>query len=553
MEPIWLPQYPKGVPAQIAGTRWQHLSELFETSCQQYHDQIAFTHLNTSLSFAQLAELGTHLASYLQHQHTLKPGQRLAIMLPNCLQYPVSLYAAFKVGLTVVNINPLYTLRECKNQLMDAQVHAIIVLKQYAHLIADVLANSQLNIPCVIITELADLFGPGRREYYNLLIRTFRKNVPNYELDHAVSLNEALTAGQQNTLIPVSVKSEDIALLQYTGGTTGVAKGAMLSHGNLLANIAQVSHWIQSCLTPGHEIILTAIPLYHIFAFMANCLTFLSLGAQNILISDPRHLTHLIKTMKQHPITCITGVNSLFNTLLHHPKFNKEATAHIKMCLAGGMAVQTSVAERWQQFTGHPILQAYGLTETSPAVSLNPPNLKHFNGSIGLPIPSTQISIRDEKGIEVQQGEPGELFVKGPQVMQGYWRQPQETAQVLDQAGWFATGDMVKIECNGFLYLLERKKEMICVSGFNVYPNEIEELLTRHDGVQEAAVIGVDDPHSGQRVKAFVVKKLPDLDKETLFTYCKSNLTNYKRPKFIEFIDELPKSTVGKVLRKDLQ
>ena len=550
MQAIWLKEYPPHIPAHIQGNKYRSLGDMFAASCGRFASRPAFSHLGRTLSFSEFDSYSEQLAAYLQQCLQLQPKQRIAIMLPNCLQYPIVLYAAFKIGLTVVNVNPLYTMREALNLLRDAEVSALVTLTQNAHLIE--LLKKKINIEHIILTQIGDLLSFPKNYCTNFLVRAFKIKIPSYYLPEAIDFNSALAQGRDLSVAAVTVLSDDIAILQYTSGTTGIAKAAMLSHGNLLANVEQVSLWLNGVVRQGQESIVTALPLYHIFSLLANCITFFSLGAHNILITDPRNIAALIKQLFKLPFSCITGVNSLFNALINHVAFKKLDFSTLSITLGGGMAVQEDVAARWHRITGVPIVQAYGMTETSPAVTINPMTAQSFSKSIGLPIPSTEISIRDKDGNEVALGECGELFVRGPQVMQGYWRNPTESAKVLDQDGWLATGDIVKADQLGYLYLLERKKDMMIVSGFNVYPNEIENVLTQHPSIQEAAVIAIDDPHSGQRAKAFVVKNTAKLDKATVLSYCKANLTNYKCPKEIEFVAELPKSHVGKILRREL-
>jgi len=551
MEPIWLKQYPPGIAAQIQNDSYGNLAELFNASCDRYADKPAFSNLGTTISYQQYQRYSHSFAAYLQQDAQLKRGDRLAIMLPNCLQYPVSIFAAYSIGLILVNVNPLYTVRECLLQLETIELSAIIGLTQYADLLAE-LART-LSIKTVILTELGDLLPPIKAATLNLIIRLFKKKIPSYECPQVISFRDAMQRGAFLKLTPVTVASSDLALLQPTGGTTGVPKLAMLSHQNLLANLAQISSWIISKVNPGEETIITALPLYHIFAFMANGLTFLRFGAHNVLITDPRNIKALIRQMHRYSFTCITGVNTLFNALNNHPDFSALNFSNFRITLGGGTAIQESVANRWQEITGVPLLQAYGLTEASPAVTMNRVTRTAYTPSVGLPLPSTEIQIRDQVGNEVGPEMSGELFIRGPQVMQGYWRNEEETQHVLDEAGWLATGDIVKLDKEGYVYLQERKKDIIMVSGFNVFPNEVEAVLMSHPDIKEAAVVAVDDPESGQRPKAFVVKNSHKLDKDTVIAYCRANLTNYKRPTLIEFIEELPKSNVGKILRKELR
>jgi len=551
MEKIWLNTYMQGVPAEINPDSYQSLAELFTHTCQKYSTKPAFSNMGTSLSFQDLEQQATAFAAYLQHKLGLTKGERVAIMMPNLLQYPIAMFAALKAGFIVVNVNPLYTARELVQQLTNARVDTIVILENFAHVLQEAL--TQVSVKNVIVTRFGDAFSPVKACLVNFVVKHVKKMVPAWEIPGAISFKEVLTQGRDYQLTACEIEPNDIAFLQYTGGTTGVAKGAELSHRNLLANIFQIHAWTAHLTEEGREVVVTALPLYHIFSLTANCLTFFALGAHNILITNPRDIPQFIKLLKKTPFTIMTGVNTLFNGLLNNPHFQNVDFKHLRFVIGGGMAVQKSVAERWKSMTGVPILEGYGLTEASPVVCVNPLNLQAYNGSIGLPLPSTEIKICDEAGDEQPLGEIGELWVKGPQVMRGYWQAPEETQKVLTHDGWLLTGDMAKVDEQGFVRLVERKKDLIIVSGFNVYPTEIEDILTQHPGVLEAAVVGVVNANSGELVKAFVVKKDPNLTAEELIAFCRKHLTAYKVPKQIEFRAELPKTNVGKVLRRKLR
>ena len=482
----------------------------------------------------------------------LKKGDRVAIMMPNCLQYPIATFGVLRAGLTVVNVNPLYTARELKHQLVDAGASAIVVVDNFGHTVQDVLADTPLKQ--VITTGLGDMIGFPKGAIVNFVLKYVKKMVPDYDIPGAVRFRDALAAGKRHALPQVDIDPGDIAFLQYTGGTTGVAKGAMLTHRNLVANMQQASAWLgANQLERGKEIIITALPLYHIFALTANGLVFMELGGLNHLITNPRDMPGFVKELKGTRFTAITGVNTLFNGLLNTPGFDEVDFSSLKVTLGGGMAVQRAVAERWKKVTGVTLVEAYGLTETSPAACINPLDIKEFNGSIGLPIPSTDVCVKDDDGNVLATGQVGELCVKGPQVMKGYWQRPEETAKVIDADGWLHTGDMARIDDKGFVYIVDRKKDMILVSGFNVYPNEVEDVVAAMPGVLEVAAIGVPDERSGEAVKLFVVRKDPSLTAEQIKAYCRETLTGYKQPRHIEFRTELPKTNVGKILRKELR
>lgn len=552
MEKIWLKNYPPGVPAEINPDAYQSLVEIFETSCKHNLDHPAFYNFGSTLTYSQLEKDSGYFAAYLQQELKLNKGDRIAIMLPNCLQYPVAMFGALRAGLIVVNVNPLYTADELTHQLNDSGAVAIVAVTNFAATVQKTLPRTPA-IKHVIITKIGDLLKPLKGLMIDFALKYIYKKIPVWNIPHAINFKQILSRGKQLAFTPVPLTNQDIAFLQYTGGTTGISKGAILTHGNLIANIEQADAWFHALLADQKEIIITALPLYHIFSLTANCLFFTKVGGLNVLITNPRDIPRMIKEIKKFRFSAITGVNTLFNALDKNPEFAKLDFSGLHLALGGGMAVQRAVAERWQDITHAPLLEAYGLTETSPCVTINPINLKAFNGSIGLPVPSTDVCIMDDDHREVPIGHPGELAVKGPQVMKGYWNNPQETAKVFTKDGWLLTGDIASIDENGFLHLLERKKDMILVSGFNVYPNEIEDVLVRLKGIHEVAVVAVHDDNSGEVPKAFIVKDDPDLTADDIVKYCRAHLTPYKIPKYIEFVSELPKTNVGKILRRALR
>lgn len=551
MDKRWFEQYQNGVPHEIDPSQYSSLVALFKESCTNYAEKIAYTNMGSTITFAELDELSRDFAAYLQ-QLKLKKGSRIAIMLPNVLQYPVALFGILRAGYVVVNTNPLYTTDEVVHQMNDSGAEAIVVLANFAKTVEKALPLVPA-LKHVIVTQVGDLFPTLKRILFNAVIKYVKKMVPAYSIPHAVAFNYALLEGKQSTMHHVELTHDDIAFLQYTGGTTGVAKGAILTHGNLVANVLQAYAWIAPGGIGENEIIVTALPLYHIFSLTANCLTYLKIGAKNILITNPRDMTHFINEIKNSGFTTITGVNTLFNGLLNNPKFKEIDFSKLKVSLAGGMALQKSVALRWKEVTQAPILEAYGLTETSPAATINPLSLSEYNGSIGLPLPSTDILILDDKEQEVPIGSSGEICIKGPQVTPGYWNRPDETALVFTPNGYLKTGDIGRMDEEGYIYLVDRKKDMLLVSGFNVYPNEVEQVIAMHPGVLEVGVVGVMDKESGERVKACIVKRDPDLTAEQVIAYCREHLTAYKVPKVVEFFNELPKTNVGKILRRALK
>jgi long-chain acyl-CoA synthetase len=554
MEKVWLKQYQPGVAETIDPSEFRSAAEVFEKSAVKFRDRPAFANTlkfaERTMTYGEIDDASRALGAYLQAQLGLKKGDRVAVMMPNLLQYPVSVFGILRAGLTVVNVNPLYTPRELEHQLKDSGASAIIIMANFAHVLAKVIGKTQVKH--VIVTGGGDMFGL-KGSALNFLMKNVKKMVPAYNLPQAVGFNGALAIGKRLELKPVDVGHDDIAFLQYTGGTTGVSKGAMLTNRNIIANMQQAHAWLKPMLKEGQEVIVCALPLYHIFCLTANCMVFSMIGGLNILITNPRDIPAFVTELAKFPITCMTGVNTLFNALVNNPDFPKLNFTTWKLALGGGMAVQRAVAEKWKQVTGVPLIEAYGLTETSPAVCINPMNLTEYNGAIGLPVPSTDIQIRDAEGKELGFDEPGELWVKGPQVMKGYWQRPEETAKVIDADGWLATGDMAVIHPDGFVKLVDRKKDMVLVSGFNVYPNEVEDVVAMHPGVLEVACIGVPDDKSGEVVKIFVVKKDPALTEKSIIEHCKKEMTGYKVPKYVEFRTELPKTNVGKILRRALR
>jgi long-chain acyl-CoA synthetase len=547
----WLTSYPPSVPAEIDTSVYSSIVEVLETACDRFRHRPAFANMGRELSYDDIDQLSKHFASYLLNELKLSKGDRVAIMLPNVLQYPVALFGALRAGLTVVNTNPLYTARELRHQLHDSGASAIIVLDNFAATLAEVLHDTPIKH--VITTALGDLIGSPKGAIVNFVVKHVKKLVPPYSIPQAVRFKKALAIGSRRAPAKASVGHDDLAFLQYTGGTTGVAKGAMLTHKNLVANMQQASAWIGTTLHEGEEIIITAIPLYHIFALTANCLVFMKTGGLNYLITNPRDMKGFVKELGNVRFTAMTGVNTLFNGLLNTPGFEKLDFSTFRFTMGGGMAVQRVVADRWKKVTGVTLVEAYGLTETSPAACINPLDLPAYNGSIGLPVPSTDASVHDDDGKQLAVGEAGELCLRGPQVMKGYWQRPDETAKVITPDGWLHTGDIAKMDEKGYFYIVDRKKDMILVSGFNVYPNEIEDVVAQIPGVLEVAAVGVPDEKSGEAVKVVVVKKDPSLTADAIRAYCKENLTGYKHPKYIEFRDSLPKTNVGKILRRELR
>lgn len=551
MEKIWLNSYPEGVEAEIDTNEYTSINDVLNRSVKKFAGCPAYENLGKTMSYADLDQMTAQFASYLTHVAKLEKGDRIAIMLPNLLQYPVALFGALRAGLTVVNTNPLYTDRELEHQLKDSGAKAIVILENFAHTLADVI--EQTPVQTVITTQIADLVGFPKSLLINGIVKYVKKMVPAFDLPGSIKFNKTLAEGKKYPYKEVALEHEDVAFLQYTGGTTGVAKGAALSHRNMIANLLQAHTWAGHDLNDGEELVVTALPLYHIFALTANALFCMKIGANSLLITNPRDMPGFVKSLQGRKFSYITGVNTLFNGLIHAKGFEDLDFSNLKLSLGGGMAVQRFVAEEWKRITGCTLVEAYGLTESSPAVCINPVHLPDFNGAIGLPLPSTDVSIRDVDGNEVGLDEPGELCVKGPQVMQGYWQRPDETINVLSEDGWLRTGDVATIDAQGFVKIVDRLKDLIIVSGFNVYPNEIEDVVAAHPKVLEAGVVGVVDDKSGEAVKLFVVRGDKSLTEEELRAYCKEELTGYKRPRHIIFTDELPKSNVGKILRRELR
>ncbi|MGH8055439.1 MAG: long-chain fatty acid--CoA ligase [Stenotrophomonas sp.] len=548
----WLQSYPAGVPAEIDVNEFRSVAAVFDTSVAKFRDRPAYSNFGKVLTYGEADVLVTQFAAYLLGELQLKKGDRVAVMMPNCLQYPIAIFGILRAGLTVVNVNPLYTARELKHQLVDADVAVLVVVDNFGETVQQVIADTPVKQ--VITTGLGDMLGFPKGPIVNFVLKYVKKMVPDYRLPNATRFKEALSIGKRHTLPVVEIDHDDIAFLQYTGGTTGVAKGAMLTHRNLIANMQQASAWIgASGVKAGEEVIITALPLYHIFALTANGLVFMKLGGLNYLITNPRDMKGFVKELKNNRFTAITGVNTLFNGLLNTDGFADVDFSSLKFALGGGMAVQRAVAEKWKKVTGVTLVEAYGLTETSPAACINPLDLKEYNGAIGLPIPSTDACVKNDDGQMVALGEVGELCIRGPQVMKGYWHRQDETDKVLDADGWLHTGDMARMDENGFFYIVDRKKDMILVSGFNVYPNEIEDVLAMMPGILEVAAVGAPSEKSGEVVKVVIVKKDPNLTEEQVKEFARANLTGYKLPRIVEFRKELPKTNVGKILRRELR
>jgi len=549
MEKPWLSSYPPGVPASIDPGELSSIVDVLKKSCDRFSERVAFHNMGADLSYAELDYLSRNFAAALQAMG-LQQGDRIALMMPNTLQYPVALFGALRAGLIIVNTNPMYTARELRHQLVDAGAKAIVVIENFAAVLEGI--RDEIPLEHIITTGVGDLLNFPKSLLVNFVLRHVKKSIPAWSLPGSVSFQDVLEKGKKLPLKPVNICFEDVAFLQYTGGTTGVAKGAMLTHRNIVANLLQARAWLAQ-LDESTEIIITALPLYHIFALTANCLTFIYLGGTNILITDPRDMPGFVKELSRHRFTSITGVNTLFNALLHTDGFSDLDFSALKLTLGGGMAVQRAVAEHWKKVTGVTMLEAYGLTETSPAACINPVNLEDYNGYIGLPISSTDACIKDDDRRRLPVGESGELCIRGPQVMKGYWQRPNATAEVIDADGWLHTGDIACMTETGYFKIVDRKKDMILVSGFNVYPNEIEDVIAMYPKVLEVAAVGVADQKSGEVVSVFIVKKDPSLTAEEIRVWCKQNLTGYKRPRYINFRDDLPKSNVGKILRRELR
>jgi long-chain acyl-CoA synthetase len=550
MEKIWLASYQAGVPAEIDLNEFSSIGDLFAKSVKLYGPRKAYINMDKAITYAELDKLSADFGAYCQSVLKLPKGARIALMMPNLLQYPVCLYGALRAGYTVVNCNPLYTERELEHQLKDSGAEAIVIVENFASVLANVIARTPVKH--VLVTQLGDMLDFPKRMIVNVVVKHVKKMVPAWNIPNAIELRDALIEGGRYPLKPVEVGHDDLAFLQYTGGTTGVSKGAMLTHRNIIANLQQAHAWIKASLRDD-ELIVTALPLYHIFALTANCLTFFKIGATNLLITNPRDIPAFVKEIGKYPFSTITGVNTLFNAMINNPEFAKIDLSKLHLTLGGGMAVQRAVAERWKQITGVTLIEAYGLTETSPAATMNPLDMPEYNGCIGLPISSTEVTIRDDDGKDVAMGEPGELCIRGPQVMKGYWNRPDETEKVIMADGFLRTGDVAIMDSKGYFKIVDRKKDMILVSGFNVYPNEIEDVLAMHPGVLESAAVGVPDAKTGEAIKIFVVKKDPDLTEASIVEHCRTHLTGYKVPRQIAFRTELPKTNVGKILRRQLR
>ena len=547
---IWLKSYPDGVPAEIDADNFASINEIFDQACGKYANRPAFTCMGKSITYAELDGLAMAFARYLQGTLKLAKGERVAVMMPNILQYPVAVFGILRAGLIVVNCNPLYTPRELEHQLCDSGASAIVIVENFAHTLEQVIAKTPIRQ--VITTQLGDLLGFPKSLMVNYLVKHRKKLVPRWHLPGAIPLNSALAMGRAAPFTPPAMVNADLAFLQYTGGTTGVSKGAMLTHRNLVANMQQVGNWTGGRLEAGREVVMQPLPLYHIFA-LSGCLVFMRIGCETVLIPNPRDMPAFIKELSSRRWNVLNGVNTLFNSLLNAPGFDKIDFSGLKLALGGGMAVQRAVAEKWKLVTGKPLIEAYGLTETSPAACINPMTLDDFNGCIGLPISSTIMTIRDDDDNILPVGERGEICIQGPQVMLGYWQRPEETAKVMAADGAFKTGDIGIMDERGFFKIVDRKKDMILVSGFNVYPNEIEDVVASCPGVLEVCAVAAADEKSGEVVRVVIVKKDPALTKEKVMEHCKANLTGYKLPRMIEFWDELPKTNVGKVLRREVK
>jgi long-chain acyl-CoA synthetase len=549
MDKIWIKNYPPGVPEEISISHISSLVDLFEEACRKYADKVAYISMGKEMTYREVDNLSRDFAGWLQSLG-LGKGDRVALMMPNVLQYPVALFGTLRAGCVVVNVNPLYTPRELEHQLKDSGAKAIVILENFATTLEQVLVKTEVKH--VVVTPMGEMLGLLKGSLVNFVVRKVKKLVPAWSLPESISFTTVLATGRRHGMDKITMTREDLAFLQYTGGTTGVSKGAMLTHANISSNVMQAYSWIKPVVVEGEEFIITPLPLYHIFALTVS-LTFLMIGARNLLIANPRDIPGFVKEWSKYPVSVATGVNTLFNGLLNNADFAKLDFTTMKVALGGGMAVQAPVAERWKKVTKSPLLQAYGLTETSPAATINPLHLKDFNGSIGLPISSTEVSIRSDDGREVPITQVGEICIRGPQVMKGYWQRAEETDNVMTPDGYLRTGDMGYIDHEGYVFIVDRKKDMILVSGFNVYPNEVEEAVAMHEGVSDVAAIGVPDDNSGEAVKIFVVRKDPNLSAEALIAHCRKQLTGYKVPRHVEFRADLPRTNVGKILRRALK
>lgn len=550
MEKIWLKHYPQGTSHEINPDQYSHIMEVFDESCRKFKTLTAFSNMGVTMTYEELDIQVGRFASYLQNHLGMKKGDRIAIQMPNVLQYPIAMFGALRAGLIIVNTNPLYTSREMIHQFKDSGATTLVILANFAHMLKDVLPQTQIKN--VVITELADLFPQPKKFIVNAVVKYVKKMVPAYEVPGHFNFAQALKIGSKKAYTEVKRASDEVAFLQYTGGTTGVSKGAMLTHRNIISNMLQIAEWMKPKLKMGEEIALAPLPLYHIFSLTVNGLAFMKYGAHNVLITNPKDIPGFIKEMKKTPFTIMTGVNTLYNALANNPGISEVDFSKVKIAVAGGMALQKAVAEKWKAKTGSTVVEGYGLTETSPVLCCNPIDGTEKPGSIGLPLPSTEIKIVDDNGNEVPMGQPGELAARGPQVMKGYWQRLDETAKVLKN-DWLLTGDIAVAEDDGFFKIVDRKKDMILVSGFNVYPNEIEDVLALNPKILEVAAVGVPDEHSGEVVKVFIVKKDQSLTEKEVIEFAKKSLTNYKVPKSVEFRTELPKTNVGKILRRELR
>jgi long-chain acyl-CoA synthetase len=551
---VWLASYPPGVPAEVDWRATPSLKHMLERSCARFADRPAFTSLGVSMSFRELDEHSRAFGAFLQHSLGLGKGERVAVMLPNTLQHPVAVMGALRAGMTVVNVNPLYTAAELRHQLQDSGATAIVVLENFAHTVQEARPGTPLRH--VVVTQLGDLFPARKRWLVNFAVRHVKHAVPPFALEGAWSMRDALGEGTRQGLHEVDLGPDDVAFIQYTGGTTGRPKGAVLTHGNLVANVEQVVAWIGALLKEGEETVITALPLYHVFALTANLLVFLRLGGRNVLIPDPRDMKRFIAVLKRTPFTVITGVNTLFNALMKAPGFDEVAASRrgkVKIAVAGGMALQGAVAERWREAMGEPVIEGYGLSETSPIVCANRVDTMEFSGRLGLPVPSTEVAILDDDGQPQPLGSIGEIGVRGPQVMRGYWNKPKETAEVITADGWLRTGDIGRMGPDGYVEFIDRRKDVIVVSGMKAFPQEIDDAVRLHPDVEDAAAVGVPDEHSGEAVMLFVVRRNPALTEDALRLHCEQHLAAYKRPKRIEFRADLPRTPIGKVLRRQLR
>ncbi|ACY52250.1 long-chain-fatty-acid--CoA ligase FadD [Vibrio diabolicus] len=551
MDKPWLSRYPSDVPETINPEQYESLVEMFEQSVQKYADQPAFMNMGSVMTFRKLEERSRAFAAYLQNELKLQKGDRVALMMPNLLQYPVALFGILRAGCIAVNVNPLYTPRELEHQLNDSGATTIVIVSNFANTLEQIVDKTPVKH--VVLTSLGQMLPRAKGTIVDFVVKYVKGMVPKYDLPGAISMRQALRKGRRLQYVKPFMSGDDIAFLQYTGGTTGVAKGAILTHRNMIANVLQAKGAYGPVLSPGRELVVTALPLYHVFALTVNCLLFVEMGGRNLLITNPRDIPGFVKELQKHPFTAITGVNTLFNALINNEDFHELDFSNLRLAVGGGMAVQRSVAERWQKTTGCYLLEGYGLTECSPLVAAYPHDLVEYNGSIGLPVPSTEVRIVDEEGNALPNTETGELQVRGPQVMQGYWQRPEATKDTINEDGWLSTGDIVKFDDEGFLHIVDRKKDMILVSGFNVYPNEIEDVVALHGKVLEVAAIGQPHEVSGELVKIYVVKRDPSLTKDEVITHCRQHLTGYKVPKLVEFREDLPKTNVGKILRRVLR